>query len=398
MFNGNFLQAGSKLRRSTRNRVVVKTKRSTVRRNRKLTKLARPDTTMRSAGVAEQGVIRSNVATRSGNSFVPTGGAENAVAGVTLQQEDASVRPEFERSIAPNHKVVDQLGALSSAGEAGSNRQAYAESTDRDLLQVGSVPLLSREEEVELARRIKEGDESARERMIRANLRLVIKIARDYEHLGLPTADLVSEGIIGLMKAVERFDPAKGGKLSTYGSWWIKQQIRRALANQGRIIRLPVHVEGKLYQLGRVEARLRNELGREATDEELAAEVNSNPRRVARLRNSAIRPTSMDAPVGDEGSASIAELVADERAQTPLEQLTTKVDHELIKVLLQKLPEREQRILRLRFGLDGDEDRTLEEVGEKFGLTRERIRQLQNEAFKKLRALMEDPELIPVAA
>lgn len=267
----------------------------------------------------------------------------------------------------------------------------------KDILEVGSVPLLTVEEEVQLAKRIKRGDEAAREKMIRANLRLVIKIARDYENLGLPMADLISEGIIGLMKAVDKFDPAKGGKLSTYGSWWIKQQIRRALANQGRTIRLPVHVEGKLYQLGRTEAKLRHEFGREATDEELAAELETDARRIGRLRDAAIRPTSLDAPVGDDGGSTIAELVADERTSTPFDHLRDKVDHGLLMQLLSKLPEREERILRFRFGLDGHEEQTLEEVGKKFGLTRERIRQLQNEAFKKLRDLL-DPPMLPAAA
>lgn len=267
----------------------------------------------------------------------------------------------------------------------------------KDLLEVGSVALLTVEQEIELARRIKRGDEAARERMIRANLRLVIKIARDYENLGLPLPDLISEGIIGLMKAVDKFDPSKGGKLSTYGSWWIKQQIRRALANQGRTIRLPVHVEGKLYQLGRTEARLRHEFGREATDEELAAELEIDPKRITRLRNASIRPSSLDAPAGEEGGNTIADLVADDRVMTPYDHLQSKVDHSRLIKVLGDLPVREQQILKFRFGLDGGEEQTLEEVGQKFGLTRERIRQLQNEAFKKLRRLLE-PEPMPEAA
>lgn len=261
-----------------------------------------------------------------------------------------------------------------------------------DVLQVSAVPLLSRREEVRLAAAMRRGDEAAREQMIRANLRLVVKIARDYEHLGLPLADLVSEGIIGLMKAVDRFQPSKGGKLSTYGSWWIKQQIRRALANQGRTVRLPVHVEGKLYRLSRTEARLRNSLGREATDEELAQELGTSSKRITRLREASVRPVSLDAPLGGEDSMAAAELIADDHAPDPHVELQQKFDHARLRRLLARLSEREAKILALRFGLDGENERTLEEVGQQFNLTRERIRQVQNEAFKKLRFLLESPE------
>ena len=254
-----------------------------------------------------------------------------------------------------------------------------------------AVPLLTPEEEVVLAARIKQGDDAAREHLIRANLRLVVKIAREYEHLGLPLLDLISEGTIGLMKAVDRFDPAKGGKLSTYGSWWIKQQIRRALANQGRTIRLPVHIEAKIYRMGRAEVRLREALGREATDEELSEELGMTAKRVTRLRNSAVRPTSLDAPLGDEDSGTVSEVVGDDRNFDPSTSYQCKADQGMVMALLARLPEREARILRCRFGLDGREEQTLEELGEEFGLTRERIRQLQNEAFKKLRTMMENP-------
>ena len=264
--------------------------------------------------------------------------------------------------------------------------------------EVGAVALLTPQEEVELAARIKKGDMAARERMIRANLRLVVKIAREYENLGLPLLDLISEGTIGLMKAVDKFDPAKGGKLSTYGSWWIKQQVRRALANQGRTIRLPVHVEGKLYRLSRAEAKLRELLGREATDEELADELETTPRRIGRLRDAAIRPSSLDAPVGEDNDATVGDLVGDDRIATPLEQLRANLDHQLVRELLSRLPAREMEILRSRFGLDGADEETLEEIGARFKLTRERIRQLQNEAFEKLRALLENPRGVGLEA
>ena len=260
----------------------------------------------------------------------------------------------------------------------------------------GSVGLLSAKEEVKLAARIKRGDAAAREHMIRANLRFVIKIARDYEHLGMPLLDLINEGNIGLMKAVERFDPAKGSKLSTYGALWIKQQIRRALASQGKTIRLPVHVADKIYHLNQAEARLRNALGRDATDEELAQELGIKTGKIGKLRRAALKPASLDMPLGDQDSSTIAEVVADENATTPFEQLQASTESDLIRKLVEILPEREARIIRFRFGLDGGNERTLEEVGRKFKLTRERIRQLQNIALEKLRRMLEDPDGRPM--
>jgi RNA polymerase primary sigma factor len=182
------------------------------------------------------------------------------------------------------------------------------------LREIGQVKLLTPQEEIELAARIKKGDKKAREHMIKANLRLVVKIARDYEGIGLPLLDLISEGNIGLMKAVERFDPAKGGKLSTYGSWWIKQSIKRALANQSKTIRLPVHLVDKISKMRRTSMRLQEELGREPTDEELGEELGITASRVAQMRMAAIRPASLDAPIGDEDSNNFAEVVQDENA------------------------------------------------------------------------------------
>jgi RNA polymerase primary sigma factor len=265
--------------------------------------------------------------------------------------------------------------------------------------EVGQVPLLTREEEVQLAARIKRGDRRAREHMIRANLRLVVKIAREYEGLGLPLLDLINEGNIGLMKAVERFDPAKGGKLSTYSSWWIKQSIRRGLANQGKTIRLPVHVADKIYHLRLAELRLQETLGHEPTEEELAQELNTTPRRIAALRTAAIRPASLDAPLGDADSSRLGEVVPDEMAINPSESLERRTTTVKMLELVEKLPDREARILRFRFGLGGGTEKTLEEVGKKFGVTRERIRQLQNLALRKLRQMLEqDLEPFGVAA
>jgi RNA polymerase primary sigma factor len=253
------------------------------------------------------------------------------------------------------------------------------------LRQIGQYPLLTPAQEISLAAKIKKGNKHAKEEMIRANLRLVVKIARDYANLGLPLLDLISEGNIGLVKAVERFDPAKGGKLSTYGSWWIKQSIKRALANQGKTIRLPVHLVDKIAKIRRVGAGLSDELGREATDLEIAEEVGMDAGKVTMLKQAAIRPASLDAPVGDDDSTEFGEMVGDTAAIDPYENLSDKNMQMELDDLLTQLDERERRIIGARFGLDGSDPITLEEVGDKFGVTRERIRQLQNIALSKMR-------------
>jgi len=260
------------------------------------------------------------------------------------------------------------------------------------LREIGLVKLLTPQEEIELAARIKKGDKKAREHMIKANLRLVVKIARDYEGIGLPLLDLISEGNIGLMKAVERFDPAKGGKLSTYGSWWIKQSIKRALANQSKTIRLPVHLVDKISKMRRLTMRLHEELGREPTDDEVAGEMGIPASRVTQMRMAAVRPASLDAPIGDDDSNSYSEVVEDENAETPYEQLEDKTVTKKLREMVTTLDPREATILRSRFGLDGGTEKTLEEVGVKFGVTRERVRQIQNIALRKLRKMIEKLE------
>ena len=260
------------------------------------------------------------------------------------------------------------------------------------LREIGQVKLLTPQEEIQLAARIKKGDKKARELMIKANLRLVVKIARDYEGIGLPLLDLISEGNIGLMKAVERFDPKKGGKLSTYGSWWIKQSIKRALANQSKTIRLPVHLVDKISKMRRLAMRLQEELGREPTDEELADELDVTAVRVRQMRLAAIRPASLDAPIGDDDSNFFSDVVEDENAATPYEDLEDKTVTGMLQEMVRHLDAREATILRYRFGLDGGTEKTLEEVGAKFGVTRERVRQIQNLALRKLRKMIEKLE------
>jgi len=257
------------------------------------------------------------------------------------------------------------------------------------LREIGRVKLLTPKEELALARRIRRGDKAAREHMIKANLRLVVKIARDYEGMGVPLLDLINEGNLGLMKGVEKFDPTKGAKLSTYAAWWIKQNIRLALANQSKTIRLPVHIVDRLAHLRRAEVKLRETLGHEPTEEELAHELNLDARRVRKYRQASLAPVSLDAPVGDDESQRIAEVVADPNAALPFDRLVRETDTELVQEVLTTLTPRESTILSLRFGLEDGNQRSLEEVGEHFDLTRERIRQIQELALKKLRAKME---------
>jgi RNA polymerase primary sigma factor len=260
------------------------------------------------------------------------------------------------------------------------------------LREIGQIQLLTPQEEIALAARIKKGDREARTLMIKANLRLVIKIAHDYASLGLPLLDLVSEGNIGLMKAVERFDPAKGGKLSTYAAWWIKQSIKRALANQSKTIRLPVHLVDKISKMNRVASQMSEELGREPTDDELAEEIGLSPRTVSQLKTASIRPSSLNAPISEDDATEFGDLVGDKDAPTPFEFLRDRNLRDELPELLAILDQRERVIIFQRFGLDGARPRTLEEVGKKLGVTRERIRQVQNIALMKLRRALSRKE------
>ena len=266
------------------------------------------------------------------------------------------------------------------------------------LREISKTDLPTPAEEVELAALIKKGDKKARAHMIKANLRLVVKIAQDYSGYGLPLADLISEGNIGLMKAVERFDPEKGGKLSTYGSWWIKQSIKRALANQSKTIRLPVHMVDKIAKMRRISSLLAECMGREPSDDELAEELGLPRRKLSLLKRASQRPVSLDAPVNEDESIGLSDIIGDERAQSPLEALVDKNIHNQLDDLLEVLDEREHRIIGARFGLNGKKPMTLEEVGREFGVTRERIRQLQNVALEKMRkALRKKEKPIPKA-
>lgn len=254
------------------------------------------------------------------------------------------------------------------------------------LNEIGKLPLITPAEEKSLGRRIRKGDNKAREKMIQSNLRLVVKIAQDYTNYGLPLLDLISEGNIGLMKAVERFDPGRSNKFSTYAAWWIKQGIKRALANQSKTIRLPIHLVDKIAKMRRVSMQLAEEFGREPTDGELADELDLPLRKISQLRRVSMRTTSLNALVGEEDSTELADLIADENTRDPASILSDQALRQNLKAILHVLDERERTILSLRFPMiDEKRQLTLEEVGQKLKVTRERIRQIQNSALKKLK-------------
>ena len=262
------------------------------------------------------------------------------------------------------------------------------------LSEIGKVPLLDRQEEERVAGRIRQGDPQARELMIKANLRLVVKIAYDYIDLGLPLLDLISEGNIGLIKAVDRYRSDKGAKFSSYASYWIRQCMLRGLCNQGRTIRIPAYLQAKLSEMHRAEMTLEEHLGRGPSDLELAEQVHLSRREVAHLRSVTSRPVSLDAPLGEKETESLSELIQDDHASAPDDEFELKSRLQLMRRLLQRLSPRERLILYRRFGLSGKDDETLDNLGTHLGVTRERVRQIQQEAMTKLRRMFQRAEAI----
>ena len=256
------------------------------------------------------------------------------------------------------------------------------------LAEIARIPLLTREEEQALARRVQAGDEAAKQRLVEANLRLVVQIARRYLNRGLPLPDLIEEGNLGLLRAVEKFEPERGTRFSTYATWWIRQAVTRALANQARTIRLPVHVELLLARYVREQSRLTQTLGRTPTAEELAQALGTSAGEIAELEEVRQHPVSLDAPVGGESSATLGDLIAD-RAAVPSETLADLFrDRADLASVLDDLAANERTVLRRRFGLEGDPPETLETIGQRLGLSRERVRQLEGAGLRKLRALL----------
>ena len=253
------------------------------------------------------------------------------------------------------------------------------------LKEIGKVPLLSADEEVELAKRMAEGDEDAKKRLAEANLRLVVSIAKRYVGRGMLFLDLIQEGNLGLIKAVEKFDYHKGFKFSTYATWWIRQAITRAIADQARTIRIPVHMVETINKLIRVSRQLLQELGREPTPEEIAAELDMPVERVREILKISQEPVSLETPIGEEEDSHLGDFIQDDNVPVPSDAAAFTLLKEQLVEVLGTLTEREQKVLRLRFGLDDGRARTLEEVGKEFNVTRERIRQIEAKALRKLR-------------
>lgn len=253
------------------------------------------------------------------------------------------------------------------------------------LKEIGKVPLLSAEEEIELAKRMENGDQAAKKRLAEANLRLVVSIAKRYVGRGMLFLDLIQEGNLGLIKAVEKFDYRKGYKFSTYATWWIRQAITRAIADQARTIRIPVHMVETINKLIRVSRQLLQELGREPTPEEIAAELDMPVERVREILKISQEPVSLETPIGEEEDSHLGDFIQDDNVPVPAEAAAQTLLKEQLDEVLDTLTEREQKVLRLRFGMDDGRARTLEEVGKEFDVTRERIRQIEAKALRKLR-------------
>jgi len=261
------------------------------------------------------------------------------------------------------------------------------------LRSIGRVPLLTAAQEVELAQRIERGDMAAKTHMVEANLRLVVSIAKGYLGRGLTFLDLIQEGSLGLIRAVEKFDYRRGYKFSTYATWWIRQAVTRAIADKGRTIRIPVHMVERLNKVVHVERQLVQTLGREPTHEEMAAELDCTVKDVKEILRMAQQPVSLEKPIGDEEESELGDFVEDEMSESPFELAAESLRKENVRRALAALPQREREVIEMRFGLTGERPRTLEEVGRAFNVTRERIRQIENHTLKKLESLPEAQRL-----
>ena len=261
------------------------------------------------------------------------------------------------------------------------------------LRSIGRVPLLTATEEVALAKRIERGDMAAKQQMVEANLRLVVSIAKGYLGRGLTFLDLIQEGSLGLIRAVEKFDYRRGYKFSTYATWWIRQAVTRAIADKGRTIRIPVHMVEKLNKVVHVERQLVQALGREPTPEEIAGELECSQREVRDILRMSQQPISLEKPIGEEDESELGDFVEDQSAESPFELASENLRRENVRRALAALPQREREVIEMRFGLTGERPRTLEEVGRAFNVTRERIRQIENHTLKKLESLPEAQRL-----
>src|SRR5438105_1589791 len=324
---------------------------------------------------------------------------EIALALDELDLEPSQVEDVY-RALEELHIEIVDAAAETKAEEARIDATVREVSTDAlqlFLKDIGKVELLTAAEEVEIAKRIERGDHRAKQEMVEANLRLVVSIAKRYRNQGLPFLDLIQEGTIGLVRAAEKFDWRKGYKFSTYATWWIRQAVARALADKGRTIRMPFHVVEKLNKIVRSERKLRGELSREPSAGEIAVDVDLPLDEVEQILRTSQAPVSLEKPVGDEEEADVGHFLTDENIPLPDEVADTTLRQELLRTILGTLSHRERRVLELRYGLDGEQPRTLDEVGRAFNVTRERIRQIENQSLKKLRALADTNSLRDVA-
>jgi RNA polymerase primary sigma factor len=322
---------------------------------------------------------------------------ELALALDELELEPAQVDEFYAALEEAQIAVVHADEADEPEPEAEAQPEITTDALQLFLKDIGKVPLLTAAQEVELAKRIERGEHAAKQAMVEANLRLVVSIAKRYRNQGLPFLDLIQEGTIGLVRAAEKFDYRKGFKFSTYATWWIRQAVARAIADKGRTIRMPVHVVEKLNRIMRSERKLRAELGREPSADEIARDVEMTQDEVDQIRRSAQTPVSLEKPVGDDEESEFGHFIEDDSEPLPDEHADLTLRNETLTRVLGMLADRERRILELRYGLNGTHPCTLDEVGRTFQVTRERIRQIENQALKKLRALADAQTLREVA-